>query len=220
MMITQNDMDNMVDAEVMTLSNGVLTKLSSGCFSYTDDNGYSYTGSTGSVWNNINQSMTATPPLNMSIASTFGGLTSAMGVAYPQSRPSLTADERKRLTELESQVKAHAKFEQLKKFKAMPRHIRQAIVDDCYVRDLTSDLNQNHEASFQFSQELKDLRDKNNGYMGSYHINSTNLSGIFTHQEYGNGGGGKFSSIISKFSTEELARAHSEMCLEEDLNED
>lgn len=216
--MTEHEMDSMVDGECHMISGGVLTKLAPGTFSYSGSNGYNITGSTSSVYQAINQTITtATVGVGGNIWTT-GPLGGLQAVSYP-TRKSLTDEERKRLTDLEVQVKAHTKFEQVKKFKAMPRHIRQEIVDECYIRDLSTDLNQNHESSFEFAQELKDLRDKNNGYPGSYHV-TAGLSSVFMGDVPHGHIGGKFASIIGKFTTDELARAHAEVCLEEDIQND
>lgn len=132
--------------------------------------------------------------------------------SLPQS-PSLTPEERERLRDLESQLNQHRKFEKLKKFKALPCHIRQDIVDNSYLKDLLYEITSNKcDETFENLEELNRLRlIKNNN--------------IFISTSYGvpydvhlNSYDPKYDTILNLFNTEELAKAHAEACLEENLS--
>lgn len=129
---------------------------------------------------------------------------------------SMSSEETKRLNDLENELKAHISFEQIKKFKALPRHIRQEIVDDAHIRDLMVEMRDSaHENSFERKSELDALRFKErNKWNGMYHTGSI-VSGWSMHE----GSNTKYSAILGKFTTEQLAKAHAEVCLEEDINE-
>lgn len=129
---------------------------------------------------------------------------------------SMSSEETKRLNDLENELKAHISFEQIKKFKALPRHIRQEIVDDAYIRDLMVEMRDSaHENSFERKSELDTLRLKErNKWNGMYHTGS-----MVNGWSYPEGSNTKYSAILGKFTTEQLAKAHAEVCLEEDINE-
>lgn len=149
--------------------------------------------------------------------SPFGGLGGLTSIQWPPG-PSMTPEESKELEELEKEAKAFIKQTKLNKFKAFPRHLRQEVVDDCYTRDLASDLGNTSEKDFPDAARLNNLRNKKNmhSHLGQIHVSS---SSYFQYEHLVSGTYvSKYDSILKHFTTEELAKAHAEACLEEDIN--
>ena len=123
----------------------------------------------------------------------------------------LSPEEKKELETLEQEYKVFIKSNRLKKFQNLPKHLRQEIVDECYIRDLTIALTPNEDKDFQDFAKLQALRAKNydHGFGGLVGITS-GYAGV-----YHEGSVGKYGSITKYFTTEELAQAHAQACLEE-----
>jgi hypothetical protein len=149
------------------------------------------------------------------------GLTSAgsglASIQWPPG-PGLTSEEIKELDQLEIEAKAFIKQSKLNKFKGFPSHLRQEVVDDAYIRDLIASLGNENEKNFPDAARLNHLRNKkqNYNYPGQVHISS---SSYFHYDGLVNGSFvSKYEHILKHFTTEELAKAHAEACLEEDIS--
>jgi hypothetical protein len=141
-----------------------------------------------------------------SISTIFGpgGLS---GVVYPL----ITPEESKELEILEQEHRVFIKTNRIKKFQSLPKHIRQEIVDEAYIRDLTQSLASNDDKDFEHLQKLQSLRSKQS-YHNGYAATVISVGGLM-HQEYNYSG--KYHNIIIHFTTEEIAKAHIEATLEE-----
>jgi hypothetical protein len=126
--------------------------------------------------------------------------------------PTLTPEEKKELETLEQEHKIFIKQNRIKKFQNLPKHLRQEIVDECYIRDLVEALASNDDKDFQDMAKLQSLRNKNNHSSGFGGLISV-TSGY--SMSYGGSSVGKFGMITQHFTTEELAQAHAQACLEE-----
>jgi hypothetical protein len=142
-----------------------------------------------------------------SISTIFGP-----GGLSAQIYPSLTPEEQKELETLEQEHRSFIKVNRIKKFQNLPKHIRQEIVDEAYIRDLTQSLASDDDKDFEHLQKLQSLRSKNS-YNNGY-ATVTSIGGLM-HQEYNYSG--KYHNIIRHFVTEEIAQAHAQSCLEEAL---
>jgi hypothetical protein len=140
----------------------------------------------------------------------MGGLTH---VHWPQP-PNISTEDLKELEGLETEVKQFVKQKKLSKFRALPRHLRQEIVDDGYVRDLIKDMSEASEQDFPDAQRLAELRNKRHSWNSAHH--TVNIGSMFSYELPG-GFSSRYSQILNQFTTEELAKAHADACLEEDL---
>lgn len=201
MSISMTELSAMEVGDAIRIPEGSVHRYGSDYFVFTSYSGYSNTGTVADIYKAIQSN-----PANWT--------TGTLSTASVRIQPRLTVEEEERLLDLESQLRAHIKFEQLNIFKRLPRHLRQDVVDEAYLNDLVNDMDEGkHKSSFQFKDELESLRCRRYNsslYSSAY---TTGLSGIVAQA-------GKYYYIISKFSTEELARAHAEVCLEEDLAND
>ena len=116
----------------------------------------------------------------------------------------LSQEEAAELRELEKELEKHEKQNKLNKFKALPVHIRQSIVDESILKDFSDEYFNNNEKDFMHADRLKDLSTlQANMY---YPISSPNFDFNF-----------KFLPLLSDFTTEELLEAHAEVSLEEQI---
>jgi len=225
--MTIKELEDMTDGETTNCSstNATIHKGSLGLYTIRDKYGnakvctsaadaanelYQMSNTTGSA-------IVGLPIATLGTSGTYisGTLTTGIYGSSLQGVP-MSSEEAKRLNDLENELKVHITFEQIKKFKGLPRHIRQEIVDDAYIRDLMVEMRDSaHENSFERKSELDTLRLKErNRWNGMYHTGSI-VSGWSIHE----GSNTKYSAILGKFTTEQLAKAHAEVCLEEDINE-
>lgn len=216
-MIDRQFLDNMnIGEEYWATGDEKVTKLSDGVFQYESrSNGYTRTGGATSIIGMINQSSASAQSIN----SIFGGLGS---IAYPSRGPSITASEKARLEDLEKELVVHIKTSKLNAFKALPKDLRQEIVDEGLLRDCLISMNSNHEGSFPDAAELSSLRNKNQNHYNGYNSIHPGLGGLNHAMGLGSFGhdyhvsiGGKYGQILAQFKTEELIKAHAEAALEE-----
>ena len=133
------------------------------------------------------------------------------GIGHWNPPPALTAEEEKEIEILEAEARNFVKTNRIKKFQALPRHLRQDIVDESYIKDLVESLMLDDSKDFEHMDKLNNLRAKRS---------FSNLNGVISvggwspHQE----NNWKYGGIIKHFTTKELAEAHAQICIEEDIN--
>ena len=125
----------------------------------------------------------------------------------------MSKEEVEELKELEKELRVWKKQEELNKYKLLPSHIRQEIVDEALLVDLMGNaepLNQ----KFEYWERMQELRHRENeasSYSNHVHAgnyNGPSPSGGFTL---------KYGPILNKFKTDELLEAHAEASLEEEI---
>ena len=132
----------------------------------------------------------------------------------------MTVEERKKLDQLRQDKSRWIHEQKLKKFKLLPPHIRQAIVDESYVKDFIDEMNN---TSFHFPEQnqINELETREFAYQkfsGSYqnYVSFTSATNFaFNEMPYPDF---RYTSILNEFNTEELANAHTEATIEENLD--
>lgn len=129
------------------------------------------------------------------------------GVSLPHLGLSRTSNEEiEELESLESELLKWKKQEQLNKFKLLPTHIRQEIVDEAIVNNLVN--SQPSDDEFEDITRLRELRGKINPQVLRYsHDNQSTLNSLKL----------KYEAFINKFTTNELMEAHIEASLEDEI---
>lgn len=135
--------------------------------------------------------------------------------------PRMTSIQKDRLETLNKEFEIWKKQQKLVKFKTLPSHIRQEIVDESIVKDLVSKINDIDLDGFPDKKELDKLvnlqTSTNKQYQGPYATMAiTSSFGLSTNSM--NVDVQKYSKILSMFTTEELMRAHTEACLEDEIS--
>jgi hypothetical protein len=146
------------------------------------------------------------------ISTNLGNIFGPATVSFPHS---LTTEEAKELEALEQEHKTFIKANRIKKFQNLPKHLRQEIVDEAYIRDLTVSLTSDDDKDFEQIAKLQALRNKNSFHNG-YAVSMSGLSGLMHQDSFIITG--KYSNIIKHFTTEEIAKAHADVTLEEAIN--
>lgn len=135
----------------------------------------------------------------------------------------MSEDERKELADLREEKKRWIRQEKLRAFKELPSHLRQDIVDEAYIKNSLDKMRSVDESKFDSQQRLLDLEHKE---ASTY---QTTYGGTFTFQpsmwmtsgqldvDLGTNMWYKYGPIIDEFTLDELANAHSEATLEEQL---
>ena len=130
----------------------------------------------------------------------------------------MTTQEKERLAELRKELEICKKQQKLNKFKELPAHIRQEIVDEAIVNDMTSKIHDVKDADFPGHQELTRLSSIKlpNGMFGN--VNLTSLSASFAGYSTSIATGSKYYAIISLFTKDELINAHIEASIDDEIS--
>lgn len=205
--MTQDEFDEMVVGQVISdrNSNRIIYKTGVDQFKLIDNSQYPIVTHAGD--SRLMMSMT-------------GGSAGALGNWYGSLRPisygpSLTVEELTELSNLQRERDNFVKHKRLSKFKLMPATIRQSIVDEGYLDDLIKDFDNANDSDFPDAARLSELKRKQDAANGGY-MSATSLSAIYSndHIEITTR---KYWAIRKHFTTEELAKAHAEACLEENI---
>lgn len=131
----------------------------------------------------------------------------------------LTKEQHERLAELKKELEVWKRHQKLNKFKELPAHIRQEIVDEAIINDMVSNINNIKESDFPNQQELLQLincKSSNNifatvdgtslGLSYNYHLGSShsNIS--------------RYTSIIQCFTKDELIKAHLDASIDDEIS--
>lgn len=121
--------------------------------------------------------------------------------------------EKDELKGLEAELNKWKRLEKLRKFKSLPSHIRQAIVDEAILKDLMGDMDEGvDENKFPDYDRVKDLRSKQKpNFLRNAQFRGHNVN-IHDHQHMF-----KYGFILEKFTTDELMEAHAEASLEDEI---
>lgn len=139
----------------------------------------------------------------------------------------LTQEETKEMEDLEKEKQAWIKQQRLKGFQRLPAHLRQAVVDEAYLRDCIRDMNNVDESKFDHEDRLQELKSREKASRFANHLGvhqsqqmnwfTSNTTVGFIQTETPTF---KYINIIEQFTTQELAEAHAAATLEESISED
>lgn len=124
--------------------------------------------------------------------------------------PHITDEEKKELESLEEELKVWKKHQELMHFKELSPELRQDIVNEAMTREAYRKMQDVKEEDFDHNDRLAELRNKN----------SPSIQFVGHAVEFGPFESWRFSGILNKFTLKELAEAHAEASLEEELSED
>lgn len=139
----------------------------------------------------------------------------------------MTQQDTDRLRELRESRDKWIKRQKLKNFQKLPAHLRQAVVDEAYIKEYCESMQSIDTANFDDEQELHDLEAKealSNPFFAGSSLQQwpppSSTSGVFLHdldKTYSNNNY-KYADIISEFTADELADAHAQATLEEQIS--
>lgn len=123
----------------------------------------------------------------------------------------MTDKEKEELKGIEAEMDKWKIMQKINKFKALPTHIRQDIVDEAILRDLSFDIDKEEDISkfpdYKRFRELKEKRRPEIQFDSMHRVrHGGSDSFIF-----------KYGPVLAKFSTEELMEAHAEASLEDEI---
>ena len=132
-------------------------------------------------------------------------------------RGRMTDEQKERLAELKKELNIWRKQQKLNKFKGLPEHLRQEIVDEAIVNDMILKIQDVQDSDFPGYQELANLTSIKmpNNLFGPIDIN---FSASFAGYSASTITATKYYAIISLFTKDELMNAHMEASIEEQIN--
>jgi hypothetical protein len=129
----------------------------------------------------------------------------------------MTSEQKERLAELRKGFDIWRKQQKLNKFKGLPEHLRQEIVDEAIINDMALKIQDVQDSDFPGHQELANLTSikVSSGIFDSIDIN---FSASFTGYNASIITTTKYYAITSLFTKDELMNAHMEASIEEQIN--
>lgn len=129
----------------------------------------------------------------------------------------MTDEEKEELEEMKTMMAKWKRREQLSKFKNLPTHLRQEIVDEAIIKekavDIVREIPDTAYPDYERFQELKQKQGLHNNIFGGLHMDTIRPN--YNHSGFVF----KYAPIINEFSSDELQEAHSEASLEEELSD-